>query len=294
MRVQAGCFSSAQLIEADRVLAARAWHPDAPKVAYSAWLDPADSKFHVTIDAGYPAAADALAKILGDRAVVELGTVGRTGRLNDGEPHYGGAGIRKGYSSNTASNTCTSGFMIRRSANGKLGMTTAAHCFSNDDAIYSSTQYYGSAWDKSSFPTYDIMSVISTVTTYDNVIHVEPCSPCTRRVVGKGPVYPGDLVCLSGMVTTAICSVAIESSTASICDGYGCTYGLLQGYRNGDTIVRAGDSGGPVYSRSGSSNAIALGSIVGAASSSRTATGTRVLAETVASIEALGLIVVTS
>jgi hypothetical protein len=286
LRVQAGCFTATSLIDAERVLFGRAWHPDAAKAAFSAWLNPADSRFHVTVDYHYPQVAQALADALGDRVAVELGEAARAGRLNDGNPHYGGSGIRVGYSSNTDSNTCTSGFEIRRNANGKLGMTAAGHCFANSDSIYSSTQYYGSAWDKFSFPSLDAMTVISTSETYDNVIHTEPCSPCTRTVTAKGTAGAGGYVCLSGMVTQAICSVYVESTSASICDSYGCTYGLMQGYRNGDTIVRPGDSGGPVYARTGTASATALASIVGGVGS-RTSTSTRVLAEHVTSIEDL-------
>ncbi|NUR27102.1 MAG: hypothetical protein HOV83_14865, partial [Catenulispora sp.] len=66
-RVQRGCFTGAQLAQAEDVLLGRSWHPDAAKAAYSGALDPADSRFHVTVDAAYPAVADALVKSLGGR-----------------------------------------------------------------------------------------------------------------------------------------------------------------------------------------------------------------------------------
>ncbi|WP_027346192.1 chymotrypsin family serine protease [Hamadaea tsunoensis] len=291
-RVQRGCFTAAQLSQARDVLLGRAWHPDAAKASFSGGLDPADSRYHVTVDAAYPQVADALVQALGDRVVVELGAVGRTGRLNDGEPHYGGAGIRKGYNANTASNTCTSGFVV--SKGGKRGVSTAAHCFANGDSVYSSTQFAGVGTDRpADLSAWDLMWVSSTSETYDNVIHVEPCSPCTRTVVGTRMVAQNDVVCVSGMVSGALCSIVVTSVGTFLCDSAGCTSGLISGTRNGDTIVRAGDSGGPVYERTGTASAIALGSIVGG-SGGRSTTGTRILMEPVSAFAGLGLSILTS
>ncbi|MCP2327919.1 hypothetical protein HDA40_006426 [Hamadaea flava] len=289
LRVQTGCFSATAIADAYAVLTGTEWRNANSKFAYAFHLDPVDSKFHVTVDAAQTKAAEKLAALLGDRGVVELGPVGRTGRLNDGEPHFGGAGIRKNYSSNTASNTCTSGFMVRsRSTNGIVGMTTAGHCFATGDSVYSSTQYYGvsQATIQGEYPSTDARRVYSSAETYDNVIHVEPCSPCTRTVTSRTYVTTGSSgICSSGMVTTAICSLTVISVTGQICDGVGCTAGLLVLYRNGETIVRAGDSGGPVYLRNGSTTASAVGQIVGGAGT-RTNTSTYMYAESFDSIEA--------
>ncbi|NUR73621.1 MAG: hypothetical protein HOU81_22610 [Hamadaea sp.] len=298
LRVQTGCFSAAALADAYAVLTGTAWRTGNAKFAYAFHLDPVDSKFHVTVDTPQSAAAAKLAALLGDRAVVELGPVGRTGRLNDGEPHYGGAGIRVGYSSNTASNTCTSGFMVRsRDTNGIVGMTTAGHCFAAGASIYSSTQYYGVAQStiQGEYPATDARRVYSSAETYDNVIHVEPCSPCTRTVTSRTYVSSGSSgICSSGMVTTAICGLTVISTTGQICDGIGCTSGLLVLYRNGDYIVRAGDSGGPLYFRNGSTTASAVGQIVGG-SGGRYSTSTYMYAEAFESIEeALNVYIATS
>jgi len=289
LRVQAGCFTAAEIADAYAVLTGTTWRTASAKFAYAFHLDPVDSKFHVLVDVTQTKAAENLAALLGDRAVVELGAVARTGRLNDGEPHYGGAGIRKGYSSSTSSNTCTSGFMVRsRDTNGIVGMTTAGHCFAAGDSIYSSTQYYGAAQSTiaGEYPATDARRVYSSSETYDNVIHVEPCSPCTRTVTSRTYVTSGSSgICSSGMVTTAICGLTVLSTSGQICDSIGCTSGLLVLYRNGDTIVRAGDSGGPLYLRNGSTTASAVGQIVGGAGG-RYSTSTYMYAESFDSIEA--------
>ena len=289
LRTQTGCFTAAALAEAHDILQGYAWRPVNAKFAYSFYVDPVDSRFHVTVDTQQTKAAEKLAALLGARGVVELGYVARSGRLNDGEPHYGGAGIRKGYSSNTASNTCTSGFMLRnRDTNAIAGMSTAGHCFGTGDSIYSSTQYYGVGQAKlaGEYPGADVMRVYSSGETYDNVIHVDPCSPCTRTVTSRSFVSIGSTgICSSGMVTKAICSLTIISDTGSICDAIGCSPGLYVLYRNGDTIVRAGDSGGPVYLRNGSTTASAVGTIVGGAGG-RSSTSTKMYAEPFDTVEA--------
>jgi hypothetical protein len=297
-RVQTGCFTADQIADAYSILTGYAWRPAGAKFAYAFHLDPVDSKFHVTVGTPQTKAAERLAALLGDRGVVELGVVGRTGRLNDGEPHYGGSGIRKGYSSNTGSNICTSGFMVRSlDTNGIVGMTTAGHCFAAGDSIYSSTQYYGVAQSTitGEYPATDARRVYSSSETYDNIIHVEPCSPCTRTVTARSYVTSGSSgVCSSGMVTQAICGLTVISVTGQICDGIGCTSGLLVLYRNGDTIVRPGDSGGPLYLRNGTYTASAVGQIVGGAGG-RSSTSTYMYAEPFDTLEgALGVYIATS
>ncbi|BCJ77841.1 hypothetical protein CS0771_73850 [Catellatospora sp. IY07-71] len=285
--VKVGCFSADRLIAADELLFARAWHPDAAAATFSYYLDAADSRYRVSFDPAYPEAAQALRDTLGDVAEVTLDGAARTGRLNDGEPHFGGAGLRAG---SGATNTCTSGFIARRS-DGRIGGTTAAHCFSNGQSIYSSTQYWGAASGETNYPAYDIMFVSSSAETYDNKIHTDPCCPTERFVTAKRNPVIGDSVCLSGMVTKATCGISVNSLQGVLCAADGCTYGLMQGNRGGDVIVKNGDSGGPVYIRTGTSNATAVAMIIGCSSSSCTS----VLAEHLTSIESyLGVSVLTS
>jgi hypothetical protein len=95
------------------------------------------------------------------------------------------------------------------------------------------------------------------------------------------------------MVTMAICSVIVLSTDATLCDGYGCTYTLVEGWRNNDTVARAGDSGGPAYVRTGTANATAIGTIVGGAG--RSSSSTVVFVEPIAILEeALNVTVATS
>ncbi|WP_155373160.1 chymotrypsin family serine protease [Catellatospora vulcania] len=269
--VKVGCFSAERLAAADELLTGRAWHPDAARATFSYSLRAADSRYQVTFDPRYPAAAQALRDALGEVAEVTLGATARTGRLNDGEAHFGGAGVRV---NSGATNTCTTAFVAKRkSVTGDTavysGGISAGHCFANGNKIYSSTQYWGAASRESDYPAYDMIFVGSSAETYDNVIHTDPCCPTQRNITAKRNPLVGDVVCLSGMATKATCGITVFSLNTAICDDAGCTYGLMEGGRGGDVIVRTGDSGGPVYIRSGTSNAIALGMIIGCTSECR-------------------------
>lgn len=263
--VVTGCHSAAALIEAEEILIGRAWHPDAARAAFSFSLQGTDSRLHVSFDERYPQAAEALEASLGDRAIVTSGATGRTGRLDDGRPHFGGAGIRQG-SGSKYSNTCTSAFSVRRNASdGQRGSVTAGHCFDNGVYVYSGPKYYGYTWGRAGFPSYDMIGIRSGSETYDNVIHTDPCCPSQRTVVGRHNAQVGDYVCFSGMVTKARCSIRVTSINGSFCDQWGCTSGLIEGIRGGEVIVRAGDSGAPIYVRTGSSSAVIAGMVIAGA-----------------------------
>ncbi len=81
-------------------------------------------------------------------------------------------------------------------------------------------------------------------------------------MVGGSDPRVGNLVCASGYVTKALCGLEVRSLNAELCDRNGCTRGLIRAVKEGTTAARPGDSGGPVYARSGS-GAVIKGSIVG-------------------------------
>lgn len=256
-----GCFSAARLIAAHDLIMARTWHPDAAQAAFTVRLDPATSRLQVVFDARYPQAGAALSSKLGDVLALSYGTGQRAGRLDDGEPHFGGSGIRKG-SGSSGTNTCTSGFVARRNVDGVQGAFTAGHCFANGVSVYSGPQFYGSSWGKADYPTYDMIGLKSGTERYDNVIHVDPCCPTARNVTGRYSPAIGEKICASGMVTRAICGLTVSGLNATFCDADGCTPGLLEFHKGGVTVVRGGDSGGPLYTQSGTSNAKAVGMII--------------------------------
>ena len=272
VRVQAGCSSSADLLDASRVLSARDWHPRAAQATYMSYLDPADSRFHVDVDKAYPDVADALRTRLGDRADVTLGSPSRLDRGNDASPHKGGALINGG------GHYCTSGFAVRRS-DGTRASVTAGHCFEDYTQVYSGSQYYGFATGRTAYPSYDMTMVFANNQWYTDVLYVDPCCPTTRDVSGAGNPPVDSLVCLSGAFSLAKCSIRVLNWSGSICIPAGCTTGLMTGRRdNGTSIVQKGDSGSPVYTRPDGATATIRGLVVAG-------NGTTVLAELISSVE---------
>ena len=257
-----GCNSGARLAAAADLLHARAWHPDAAKASFSFGIDATDSRVHVSFDPAYASAANAARDLLGDVAVVTLDGSSRAGRLDDGRPHWGGAGVRVG-SGGINTNICTTTFVVRRNSDGQRGGLSAGHCFNNGQQIFSSTRFWGNAWGESNFPAFDMIGIAAGGETYDNRIHVDPCCPVVRDVTIRHEPAVNDSVCQSGITTRAVCGLVINNLFAELCDASGCTPGLLRARRANDVTVRGGDSGGPIYQRSGSANAAAVGLVVG-------------------------------
>jgi hypothetical protein len=200
--------------------------------------------------------ASALRARVGDLVAIEWGTPQRTGRLNDSERHYGGAGIGL---ANQAPN-CTSGFVVRRA--GLMGSVTAAHCYLNGTTLFSGPFKYGKTAARQAFPQFDMIRIDPDGQTYTNVIHTGPSAPVTRNQIGKADPPVGSSVCVSGMVTGAKCGAIVTSTNSQFCDLAGCTGGLVSAQRMGVTLAVTGDSGGPVYTRSGAANAFVNGMIV--------------------------------
>ncbi|GAA0908195.1 hypothetical protein [Virgisporangium aurantiacum] len=288
VRVQAGCHSATDLLAAWSVLTGRSWHPDAARARLGGYLDPATSTFQIGVDKRYPAVADALTKALGARVSLTVTDAVRYGRLDDGRPHDGGAGIGL-----NGGNFCTSAFTVRRNSDGRRGATTAGHCFENNQNVTSGPNAYGTTAGKANYPAFDMISILSTAETYRNMIHTDPCCPVRRTVTGRAnPTQGMTGVCVSGMVSRARCGMTILTVTGGfICDIDGCTYGLMEGRRaDGGIVVRPGDSGAPVYTRPGAETATARGLFIGSNDG-----GVTMSAELISNVEShLGVTVLTA
>lgn len=278
--VHAGCFSARALGEARSVLdgLGAGFAPN----GWGFYLDAADSTYHVTISPDDAQAAAILGARLGGRVTIDLSGVALADRLNDGEPHWGGAGIRPG---SLSSNNCTSAFTVRL-PNGNLGSVTAGHCFVDSGAIngrnvYSGNQFYGETAGAFDYPSYDMVRITPQGETFDNKIHVDPCCPSVRTVVASGNPAVGDFICNSGMTTRAICGLEVRAIDQTVCfsDG-GCRVHMIRVTRSGDVIVRGGDSGGPMYNRFGDTQAAARGMIIGRSSDGTIGYGHRISAVT--------------
>jgi hypothetical protein len=286
LRVRVGkpCVAARDLVAAGATIRARSWHERADDVTFGYALDPHTSQFAVTFREADREVGEALARQLGEAVRIEYGQPSRRGRLDDGEPHWGGAGI--GPFAN--GNDCSSGFTVRLS-NGTLGSVTAGHCYNNGQNLWSGPQYYGLTAAESGYPTWDQIRIDPNGETFARSIHSDPCCPSSRTVTSRSNPAVSELVCVSGMVTRAVCGLQVTSTSASLCDADGCTTDLIRAEKPGSVVGQGGDSGAPMYTRPTTSTASIKGMEIGGTAADN------VYAEKVTGIEShLGVTVVTS
>ncbi|WP_154675235.1 S1 family peptidase [Parafrankia elaeagni] len=224
------------------------------KATYSFGLEPSTSTVRVVTSSDEHARA--LKELFGDLVEVEMSpSIGRHSRLADASPHYGAARI----SSSGAS--CTSNFTYTSNVYGTRFVATAGHCFSSGAAVTSGGNFVGNVVFRS-FPNPDAEMIYAAGQTYTNRVYSDPGEPTSRVVTGK--VNPGvnEYICSDGSYTLAKCGAQIINTNEQLCDSAGCTTNLTQTF-NFDSFCQHGDSGGPWYQRSGSSNALASGMHVG-------------------------------
>ncbi len=108
-----------------------------------------------------------------------------------------------------------------------------------------------------------MIRIASSIETYSNKIHVDPCCPSVRTVVSDGDTAVNNYICASGMTTRAVCGVRVISMSGTLCDG-GCTPNLgVAEDPNGRTVGQGGDSGAPIYNRWSNSRAAIRGMEIG-------------------------------
>jgi hypothetical protein len=261
--VRGGCASAKTLAD-DRAFLDGLGSSLAPH-GWGFYLDAHDSAFHVELSPQDSSAAAVLTSKLGDRVKIQLSQVSLLDRFNDGQPHWGGSGIRPG---NVSSNICTSAFVVNLPGGG-LGAVTAGHCFVdtgtiNNRNVFSGSQDYGGVTSGSSdYPNFDMVRINNGSQSWQAKIHVDPCCPTVRTVTSSGNPAVGDFVCNSGMTTLAICGLLVHTIDETVCFSDGCRLHMIRADRNGDVVARGGDSGGPTYNRIGSTDAAARGMIIG-------------------------------
>lgn len=177
-------------------------------------------------------------------------------RFNDPPPHRGGAEIRMTFLGRTVA--CTSGFAVRRVEDGKRAMTTAGHCAPSTTEAKSGEYPFGTFVRSFHDDVVDAALISGTRTApqlYAPTLWTDggtPSTPVARRVLGKadGPVI-GQKVCVSGKITKLVCDIEVYNLTSGVsCDEEQpshCTHGLVLAGKEGKNIVKAGDSGAPVF-----------------------------------------------
>jgi hypothetical protein len=195
-----------------------------------------------------------------------VGAISEATRLSDDEPHYGGARIWRNAGGGFYE-LCTSGFKVHRTSTDANGLVTAGHCGPVDGVWKSGTigdtgaYYVGDAKVKADYPEWD--AEFLTGSTYRNRIYTSP-SQSYRDVTDDRNANSDETVCLSGYRTEEVCNVVATNVDTWVCYSQNvCTYHLSVGNKTNLTgIGRTGDSGGPVYSKNGTSEATVHGTIV--------------------------------
>ena len=272
VEIRASCVDLAQSIALMNAIAMdNEWRPAQSHAAIS-WSVRIPPEMGGVVEVTLPFGATGVRRLLEERFAEHLGRIRIVeadgvlrGRMNDGSPHYGGAAI----GSLSTNDLCTAGFAMDK--NGGRWMVSAGHC-----THLQATDFWWSGWPKfygeevySYFPSYDVMLLGDDYQQYSRVIHTDPGYPTTRLVTSKADPYVGQLVCVSGQVTRAVCGIEIQSWTSGqIClvnGGINMCYSPSQamiGTKYG-IIGDVGDSGAPVYYRLSSNRARILGMEVG-------------------------------
>jgi hypothetical protein len=277
------CLATPAVAQTYRRLLNRTWGARAARVGYAFAVAEGGTRVRVMID-DVAAARDLLSEFGNVVSVEKAGVAAFSGsRTNDASPHYGGAAV--GFSSIP---TCSTGFSVAF-PDGTRGSVTAAHCFQSGEALLSGSQFYGVVRDIEDFPNFDVVAIDNGGTTenYTNVLHVDPCCPSARSVVGAADPVQNASVCASGRVTLAKCNVNVDNPSGAFCPAEfpACVPDVLVMSKtvNGSKVVigAKGDSGGTIYTQSGATGAVVNGMIIGG-----TADGKTLFAEKVLNIQA--------
>jgi len=201
-------------------------------------------------------------------------------RYNDTSPWNGGDFIYHFVNAGSWSD-CSSGIPVHDASNGTNYMLTASHCFwdfggvgtsvrngyvrSDTNAVYSgsSTTLIGSVTKNSNLnpgsTTQDVALIKTATSRFDFVAAWN--SQGYGINVGRATNHVGDQVCQSGAFDGQICGgIVIRALNLTECPRDFCVKNLVQANNStsGTVAVGEGDSGGPVYSYTGS-NLLARG-----------------------------------
>jgi hypothetical protein len=87
-----------------------------------------------------------------------------------------------------------------------------------------------------------------------------------RYIMSAADPTVGQAICQSGAQSLSICSIIVQSLSAQYCNAGSCTSQLMTAQKGtGITVVRNGDSGGPIYTKSSTQpdGAVARATVVG-------------------------------
>lgn len=181
------------------------------------------------------------------------------GRYDDSPPFWGG-----GYMERAGITACTTGFAVTGNNAASDYILTAAHC---GEGTWSTG---GGSIIGNTIPTRDVSHDTELIQTaaaggvYSGGSIAGEAQQSSRAVVGASSNRTGDLVCTSGSFSGEICNVQVVGTGQTVTfDGFATVRDLVRAESQVDQAVGGnGDSGGPVFSLSGT-NAVARGTMTG-------------------------------
>lgn len=258
LTVERSCRSAKSIAAAWIKINARDWHPEASRTTFTADFDPATEQVLVEYDKATTSAENVAALASIDVVHAVPGSPQRMTRFNDtpNGGHWGGARI------SSSIRGCTAGFSVVRRSNGARASVTAGHCGGTGTGWYSGSNYYGTTSVRTNYPDYD--QALITGSSYGPKIWTDGAGDTedVRTVRSAGDPAVGSQVCQSGSVSLSLCGITVQSNSATFCDEDGCTTYLTRGSKGGATVIRGGDSGGPVYTKPGADGATIRGMAV--------------------------------
>jgi len=259
--------SAAQLAAVQARIGADIPYLAARGIDVTAWgQDPSSDTVSVLLADYSPAAARAIVARYGSAWVSVDPTSGAASaaddRADDSPPWYGGDQIEHHYGGGTS--YCSSGFAL--TILGAAYVPTAAHCLESNyanDFYNTDGNEVGSIWGYNNSEDTVIINAAAVLPD----IWSDPNSTA-REVVKVAPNDPQyGLICTDGYATREVCDVEIETTDTNVVytvngvstEVYGVVYACQTA---GDAAFSSGDSGGPVETTLGSSEATARGEIL--------------------------------
>ncbi|WP_426502093.1 hypothetical protein ACPPVO_31095 [Dactylosporangium sp. McL0621] len=203
-----------------------------------------------------PASGAGLAAPNGVPVVLEPASDGADrSRVRDTQPWIAGEALASASTSESAVYSCTSGLPSRRISDNRSFLISAAHCFNDNASVY--TGWSGGGFNFIGTATYrdnldDAIAIDTSSTGITGGREWDGPANNIYNVTGSGWSYNGDMTCQDGFSSKIVCGLLVTGDNITWTGSNGVGHRGVEAHQvNGQTASRPGDSGGLVFSLSG-------------------------------------------